>query len=336
VDLFVPAKQFIRRWLPSLRPVDQQRSAELGLDQLPPPENCVFIIGAARTGTTILQNALNDSDDIFLFGEANFHTDPNTPDFAARYNAMHRDWANQETKSSFCPPILTGDAPWYDYLRKMAERHRYAGAKIVPSYSLEDTETLYAFHCRRVFSSRDIFTFRDPLATLRSISELQVYTQGHDEGPVRILRYYLMVVQLYIRMLRTLPNVHAFCHEDAGQTGLATLGAWLGVSLATSHLYYEPERIRPYSEAGLDEATRSQVTKLQEIYTMLRQGTCEGFALKQLDQNDRNLNPRHYTVLGRLAHQTQLAASGLDELLEDQRPNAIAMTAAELPGSMHI
>jgi hypothetical protein len=50
----------------------------------------LFVIGAARTGTTILQNALNDSADVFLFGEPGFHRDPGSADFAVRYNSMHR------------------------------------------------------------------------------------------------------------------------------------------------------------------------------------------------------------------------------------------------------
>ncbi len=70
----------------------------------------LFVLGCARSGTTILQNALNDSDQVFLFGEPDFHTDPGTPDFARRYNAMHRSWSNHATKSTFCPPVFDRDA----------------------------------------------------------------------------------------------------------------------------------------------------------------------------------------------------------------------------------
>ena len=70
----------------------------------------LFIIGAARSGTTILQNALNDSRDIFLFGEPCFHADSGDADFASRYNTMHRSWGNQENKSSYCPPLFKSDA----------------------------------------------------------------------------------------------------------------------------------------------------------------------------------------------------------------------------------
>src|ERR1700722_5699340 len=58
----------------------------------------LFIIGHMRTGTTVLQNALNESKDILLFGEANFHRDPGLSDFRTRYNRWHEENGNQPSK----------------------------------------------------------------------------------------------------------------------------------------------------------------------------------------------------------------------------------------------
>jgi len=46
--------------------------------------------GAARSGTTALQTALNASDDVFLLGEANFFRENLKRGFRARYNARHQ------------------------------------------------------------------------------------------------------------------------------------------------------------------------------------------------------------------------------------------------------
>ncbi|HTZ70484.1 MAG TPA: sulfotransferase, partial [Acetobacteraceae bacterium] len=181
-----------------------------------PADQGLFIIGAARSGTTILQNALNDSPEIFLFGEANFHTDPGTPDFAARYNAMHRSWHNQETKSSFCPPVLPRDSYWHDYVRWLASHHRLVGSKTVinPVRPAGWLERLFAFHCQHFYQSSYIFTFRDPVATILSTRDLQVLLSGHTEGLRSIMRNYVDTVLLFVSMLRALPNVRAVCHED--------------------------------------------------------------------------------------------------------------------------
>jgi hypothetical protein len=130
----------------------------------------LFVIGAARSGTTVMQNALNDSRDIFLFGEPAFHEDSGTPDFAARYNDKHRTWGNQENKSSFCPRLFEDDAPWFVYLQHMATMYRYVGSKLVinPDDAQEACQAVFDFHCRHFYRARYVFTFRNPIDVLMS------------------------------------------------------------------------------------------------------------------------------------------------------------------------
>lgn len=130
----------------------------------------LFVIGAARTGTTILQNALNDADDIFLFGEPRFHQDSGSPDFATRYNGMHRAWENQENKSSHCPSLFETDASWWIYLARLADIYRYVGSKIVinPQHAVEESREVFDFQCRHFYAAHYIFTFRNPLDALMS------------------------------------------------------------------------------------------------------------------------------------------------------------------------
>jgi hypothetical protein len=118
-----------------------------------PSSSGLFIVGHVRSGTTILQNALNDSDEIYLFGEAQFCRDPGSRDFAARYNAMHRSFANQITKSTYCPPILTEDGTWQDYLRELSTLYRYVGDKVAfgPDADHHIRDTFFAFQCRHFF-----------------------------------------------------------------------------------------------------------------------------------------------------------------------------------------
>jgi hypothetical protein len=238
---------------------------------LPPAKSCVFIAGAARSGSTILQNALNDSPEIFLFGEPNFHTDPGTPDFAARYNAMHRSWSNQETKSSFCPPVLAGDGPWNAYLCQLAKQHSLVGAKTVITTAGTDAsaEDWFAFQCRHFFTSRYIFTFRDPLATLFSTQGLQRLTIGKAKSLASIMTNYLAVIALYLRCLRILPNVQAICHEDVDRAGFDSLEAWLGVKLHHAHLYYDSGRVQTYDDSTLDAAGRVKLASINAHFTPL-------------------------------------------------------------------
>lgn len=304
-----------------------------GITTLPAAEQCVFIVGAARSGSTVLQNALNDSSDIFLLGEANFHSDPNTPDFAARYNAMHRSWANQENKSSYCPPVLAGDGRWNDFLCQLAQQYRLVGARTVITAAGAESaaEDWFAFHCRHFLKSRYIFTFRDPLATLLSTQELQRYTIGKAESLAWVMRNYLAMIALYLRCVRLLPYVQAVCHEDIDRAGFDRLEAWLGVQLPHAHLYYDPTRIRAYSDAALDANSRLKMAPIKALYGHLRHGARDGFALPQLDQNNEHLSNTHFTPLGRLARDTAKLMANLSADCSTSVTSSLQNSAAGSP-----
>jgi hypothetical protein len=304
------------------RPAAMQGAATPASFQAPPPAPAsqelpshqgLFIIGAARSGTTILQNALNDSPDIFLLGEANLHTDPGTPDFAARFNAMHKFWNNQETKSSFCPPVLAADSYWQDYFRVLARHHALVGAKTVINAVRPDSwlEKLYAFHSQNFYSSRYIFTFRDPVATIMSTRDLQVLLVGRTDGLLAIMRGYVDTVSLFVRMVRTLPHVQALCHEDIDRDAFDRLEHWLGVKLPNSHLYYDSDRVLSYSDEGLDGETMRMLGHVRSLYANLRQELGRGITTPQLDQNNNHLNPAHLTPLGYISRQADLIAADL-------------------------
>jgi hypothetical protein len=283
-----------------------------GGDGLPARQG-LFIIGAARSGTTILTNALNHSPDIYLFGEPNFQDDPGTPDFAARYNAGHRFWGMQETKSTFCPPVLAGDGTWQDYMRALARQHRYVGAKTVinPVRPQGALDKLFGFHCRFFYRARYIFTFRDPVATVISTRDLQILLVGRTDGVPVTLRSYLDTIGLFVRMLRALPHVRAVCHEDITPAAFDALQHWLGVDLAGCAGYYQPGRVLPYSDASLSESDRALMAPVVALYAELRAALAQGFATPQLDQSNNHFSPTHLTALGRIAKQAAALAATL-------------------------
>ena len=267
----------------------------------------LFIIGPARSGTTVLQNALNDSPDIFLLGEPDLRRDT-APGFAARYNARHREWGNQETKSSFCPHILPEDGTWRDYFDALATRYLWVGAKLVinPIRPVEELEELFDFHCREFFSAYYIFTFRDPLATVLSTRDLQLLSHGQTDGLRAIMRNFADAVALYVRMLRNLPHVRAVFHESLDVAHLEDLQGWLGIANFRALTYYDTRRVRSYDELQLTEDERASMAVIQQLYADLREGALSGFATPQLEQNDRHLSPQHYTVLGSIDRRARL------------------------------
>jgi len=269
-------------------------------DALPPSERCLFIIGAARSGSTVLQNALNDSPEIFLFGEPNFHADDGTPGFAARYNAMHRSWANQENKSSFCPAVLPNDGTWREYLCKLGTYYRFVGAKLViePARDRAYLDQFFDFQCRNFYRSKYIFTFRAPLPTISSTQQLQLLVQGATEEIRHIVRGYAEAARLYIRMLRNLPHVRAVFLEDADRQTFKGLEEWLGVPLPGTHAYYDRDKIANHPAPEADGEIHQAIAALEQVYQLLRRADQASGPRLQLEQNNNHLRDDHFTLIG--------------------------------------
>lgn len=263
----------------------------------------LFIIGAARTGTTILQNALNDSDDIFLLGEPRFHCDAGHADFAARYNSMHRAWGNQENKSSHCPSLFETDAPWWTYLAALAGHYRHVGAKSVinPTHATAECRQWFDFQCRHFYAAHYIFTFRNPLDVLMSTRGLAQLNGGHVASHAEVLHGFFLVVQLYFRALRNLPHVHVIFHEAVGADVFDALGKALDSRLDHAIDYYDRRKIRHYSLDDLPPVHRTRMIEAMTLYDDFRREALAGFRLIQIEQNDGHLDPGHFTALGRLS-----------------------------------
>ncbi len=281
------------------------------MDEVAPLTGSLFVIGAARSGTTILQNALNHSRDIFILGEPDLHMDAADAGFAARYNAMHAGWGNQPTKSSFCPPILGVDGAWRSYFDRLGTLHRWAGSKIVVNVGCgaDWIDQLYAFHCRNFYTARYIFTFRDPLSVVGSTRGLQALTGNPVASVAAVLANYADVVALFVRMLRTMPHVRGVIHEDIARATFDGLGEWIEVPLDGSADYYEAGRTRHYRLDVHDPDDRGKLELVGVLYNDLRAELGRGIARPQLEQNDGNIDPKHYTMLGSIARRAAVIAA---------------------------
>ena len=259
----------------------------------------------------MLQNALNDSPHVFLLGEPDLYDVG--PGFAARYNAMHRGWGNQQTKSSYLPALLEADEGWREHLAALADHHRWVGAKLVinPVRAEDDLTRRFDFHTRNFYTSRYIFTFRDPLETAISTRDLQLLTRGETDGLSRILRNLVEVIGFYIRTARLLPHVKAVFHSDIDADVFQDLGEWLGTPLPNALSYYDNSRVRDYSQTKIEGGERKVYDAVCELYRDLRSAVAEGLATPQLEQNDHHLSPTHYTLLGSLDRRARVLAEAL-------------------------
>lgn len=277
----------------------------------------LFIIGHSRSGTTILENALNDHRQIFIFNEADFFCDPGTRDFRERHNARHREFRNQENKGSFCPRLFDEDESWDRYMAVLSRSYRYVGSKIVIHQDRASgmPEQLFDFMTRRFYASHFIFTFRNPIDVLGSNRGLAEWTKGESPNCRRVMRSYLWVMRLYIRALRNLPNVLAVFHEQVSPEIFEEMSDRLGLDLRSSLRYYSDQRTKTYAADALPNDERSLVESVVTLYRELSQQAQEGYELVQIDQNLSSIDPRHPTRLGHLYRWIDMTIQDLDKEL---------------------
>ena len=275
----------------------------------------LFVVGSARSGTTILQNALNHSGDVFIMGEPDLHRENEEQGFRARYNARHRSWSNQETKSTFLPPVTEIDGSWRDHVAWLGRHYRWVGAKIVANAirSPDEMEQIFTFHAREFYDARYIFTFRNPVSVIASTLGLQILSGTPGDDARMIAASYAAVIALYTRMARNFPFVQCVFHEEAGPGTFHQLGDWLGTSLAGSSRYYDIKRVRRRSIEDFEAGDREHLRLLTDLYQDLRVTAHRGLTHPQLEQNDANPDPAHYTPLGSIDRRARVIAQALSQ-----------------------
>ena len=274
----------------------------------------LFVVGPARNGTTVLQDALNSSPDVYLFGEPDFHLDQGASDFAARYNAMHRQWQNQATKSTFCPELFAQDASWPEYLTALSRHYRLVGSKIVTHGSADPTvalPALFRFQCRHFYTAHYVFTFKEPASVIASSRSFQMALEGTSSSFDQVLRNYVETIGLYVLMKRTLPNVHVVFHGGINEATFAILGTKLGVDLSDASAYYDGQRVVTYDVKDLQREHGRVLELVALLLEDLRRGSEEGFGCVYLAQNNRNVMANHLTLLGGIQRRVDFISDAL-------------------------
>lgn len=287
----------------------------------------LFVIGPARSGTTILLNALNASPEIFLFGEACFFRRGDERDFARWYNHMHQSYGNHETKSARCPVVYGEQAGWQEYVQWLGKRYELVGEKIAlgPSHLGWDTEALLEFQEARFYGSRYVFTFRNPASAARSATKLV----GIDDVIV-FLEGIVSTIVLYLRMVRTMPRVTAISLERVDETTFEKLSDFLGVDVRGGVHYYDRGAQSSHDDVPISGPAEDLVRRTADLHERLINtfGAPNDEMLPQLEQKTMasKTGTVRPTPLGALFNEATALLADLRRVIEQRasasEPNA--------------
>lgn len=236
----------------------------------------LFILGSARSGTSVLAKCLNRSPEIFVLEEPDLFLNEHVQDFAAFFNAKHAAMGNTPYKGTYVsPPVVAEQGP-LGLVQRLCRQYRYAGEKVAigPHEYPPQWKQLYVdYHAKYFLRSTHFLTVRTPNETLWSMHKL------FPASPIpRLIEAWLESLSVVIDTYRVCPHSYFSFFEDFGGAALQRMAQLLDVEidvpesmLGGNHVSSRlepgelPPPLAPY--AGL-------CRECAEVYEEVRENTC--------------------------------------------------------------
>jgi hypothetical protein len=206
-------------------------------------DKLVFIVGNARSGTTILANILNMSERVFLMEEANLFVELGKADFPKRFNAQHAENHVPPRKGTYVPPFEGEEETGLTTLRRLALDYDFVGDKVAFSphdpFDGKTAQTFFFEQYTKYFRGcHYILTSRNPHESLLSMHRL-FPSEKLDE----LLLCWLESLRCACICVTWFPRCRMVFSEDLGPETCSAIGEFLGLQLTVPEAYFD-ERLR--------------------------------------------------------------------------------------------
>ena len=189
----------------------------------------LFILGCARSGTTILTKCLNHSPEVFMLEESNFFLNGQIDDFTTFFNAMQEGWGNCRYKGTYVPPPMTAEHGPLPMLARLAQGFRYVGEKVAigpHDYPADWARRYLNYQARYFLRAKYLLIVRVPTESIWSM---------HKKVPgrpmARLFETWLRSLNLSIEVYRNFPFVRVIHFEQLGPQILERMADFLGTEL---------------------------------------------------------------------------------------------------------
>jgi Sulfotransferase family len=231
-------------------------------------QRMLFVVGAARSGTTAMQMALNGSDDVFLLTEANLFRENLMPGFQERYDARYLASGLTPSKETQCPRLAPENSTWVETLDALLSHHRFVGEKVAfGHFQAERFVSEYlAFQYRHFNRAAYVLMFRNPRDAILSpreawgIENLVPWARSYIAGTRGLIRLHLNFPRTVPAFLETVGPATFEAIEQCLDSRLPALSRVMGSRAESPRV---PERV--------PTELRKTVADLEELYPMLRE-----------------------------------------------------------------
>jgi hypothetical protein len=189
----------------------------------------LFILGGARSGTSVLTTCFNRAPEIFMLEEPNSFMHEHVRDFAAFFNDFHPKMGNRPYKGTYVPPPAFPEYGPLGLYHRLRRHYRYVGEKVAigpHAYPVNWKRMYLDFQARYFLRSFYFLTIRTPNEALWSMHKL------FPSAPIpKLFTAWLDSLTLVIDVYRVCPNSHLLFFNNFGPATLERLAEIVGVNL---------------------------------------------------------------------------------------------------------
>ena len=215
-------------------------------------EKLVFIVGNARSGTTIVANILNLSENIYVMEEANLFIHLTKSDFPEWFNAKNRDAGKPPRKGTYVPPFAGEEETGLATLRRLARDYDFVGDKVAfnPLETFDcRSQQLYFFeeHAKFFSGCRYILTMRNPHESL-----LSMHRMFPSETLPRLLWCWLESLRYSCIYLTYFKRCRMVFSESIGPEAFSAIGEFMGLELSAPKEHFSDRSRQTSAAAAFD------------------------------------------------------------------------------------
>jgi 2-polyprenyl-3-methyl-5-hydroxy-6-metoxy-1,4-benzoquinol methylase len=233
----------------------------------------LFVVGNARSGTSILCDCLNTSADVHLLHEAHVFLNHRRRDFVSFFNEQHARFGNHRSKGTYLPPGPRRRSAMQVW-SALARKHRWIGEKIAFGPHPVDPppqEAFFGFHTRHFPDAWYALIVRRPSETVWSMSKMFPAVAVED-----LIVCWLRTAAVTIEVARTFPRTAVLFWDRLDGRALQRLARRLDVRLAVPPGMFDRGHAKSRIEASTLPALlmpfERSLARIEALYSDLRAG----------------------------------------------------------------
>ncbi|HVX14642.1 MAG TPA: sulfotransferase [Pirellulales bacterium] len=185
----------------------------------------LFVVGCARSGTTILTRCLNRASEVMLLEEPYFFLHEGVADFSRFFNDRQASLGNRRRKGTYVPPAIAPEFGPLGLMCRLQREYRFVGEKVAfgpQDFPPDWCQRYLDFQSKHFAHSRYVLIMRTPVESLWSMHRM------FPEAPIpRLFETWLRTTALLLDAYQIFADSRMVFFDDLKPTLIASLSDWL-------------------------------------------------------------------------------------------------------------